>query len=201
MLSGQDTKRQEPKRRISGAFAASLDAFGGCWMLYGIFCSVFSLSPHFFFLSPYLYSFSVPCVSPVLLLHSPGEKGVPKALLEKGEKCQKWQLRKAGSKWDRNRAIVHLVHAGILMQPYRLETSWGRCCNWTCIFSDHFCKGIPWSHWGQQELRLRMNKEPLSLGLSGHSSKSQEDATCVGEMQNQHLGHVLLQRGTMKLIF
>lgn len=48
-----------------------------------------------------------------------------------------------------------------------------------------------------------MNKEPLSLGLSSHSSaeSQEEDAACVGEMQNQHLGHVFWERGTMKLIF
>lgn len=81
-------RQQEPRRRIPGAVAAFLDVFGGCWMLCGLFCSVFSLSPHpFFFLYAYLYSFAVPCVSPVLLLHSPCEKRVPKALLEKEEKC------------------------------------------------------------------------------------------------------------------
>lgn len=40
------------------------------------------------------------------------------------------------------------------------------------------------------------------LGVSSHTSaESQEDAACVGEMQNQHLGRVFLERGTMKLIF
>lgn len=40
------------------------------------------------------------------------------------------------------------------------------------------------------------------MGLSSHgSAESQEDAACVGEMQNQHLTHVSLERGTMKLVF
>lgn len=47
-----------------------------------------------------------------------------------------------------------------------------------------------------------MNKELLPLGLSSQSSaESQEDAAYVDEMQNQHLVHVFLENGTMKLIF
>lgn len=42
-------------------------------------------------------------------------------MLEKGEKCWEWQLRKAGGKWDKNKAVVHLMHVGVLMQPCRLE--------------------------------------------------------------------------------
>lgn len=38
------------------------------------------------------------------------------------------------------------------------------------------------------------------LGVSSYSSaESQEDAACVGEMQNQHLGRMFQERGTMKL--
>lgn len=39
------------------------------------------------------------------------------------------------------------------------------------------------------------------MGFSSHSSESQEDAAHVGEMQNQHLAHVSLEKGTMKLSF
>lgn len=40
------------------------------------------------------------------------------------------------------------------------------------------------------------------MGLSIQSSaESQGDAACAGEMQNQHLVHVFLESGTMKLIF
>lgn len=57
-------------------------------MLYGLFCSVSSPSPHPFFFQPtFIHLLFLVNVSPVSLLHSPCEKGVPKALLEKGEKC------------------------------------------------------------------------------------------------------------------
>lgn len=60
-LSSHGTKRQEPKGRIPEASAASLDAFGERWMLYGLLCSISSLSPYLFILTPYLYSFAGPC--------------------------------------------------------------------------------------------------------------------------------------------
>lgn len=171
-------------------------------MLYGLFCSVSSLSPHpFFFLPTFIHLLSLVSVSPVLLLHNPCEKGFL-TFCQKGEICQEWQLRKAGSKWDKNRAIVCLLDVGVLMQPYRLESSCDRDCNWACIFGDHFRKGIPCSYQSQQELRSWMNKELLPLGLSSQSSaESQEDAAYVDEMQNQHLVHMFLESGTMKLIF
>lgn len=57
-------------------------------MLYGLFCSVSSLSPHcVFFLPAFIHLLSLVSVSPVLLLHSSCEKKVPKVLLEGGEKC------------------------------------------------------------------------------------------------------------------
>lgn len=57
-------------------------------MLYGLFCPVSSLSPHpFFFLPTFIHLLSLVSVSPVLLLHSACEEGVPKVFLEGGEKC------------------------------------------------------------------------------------------------------------------
>lgn len=55
-------------------------------MLYGLFCSVSSLSPHpFFFLPTFIHLLSLVSVSPVLLLHNPCAKGVPNVLLEGGD--------------------------------------------------------------------------------------------------------------------
>lgn len=55
-------------------------------MLYGLFYSVSSLSPHpFFFLPTLIHLLPLVSVSPVLLLHNPCEKGVPNVLLEGGD--------------------------------------------------------------------------------------------------------------------
>lgn len=45
------------------------------------------------------------------------------------------------------------------MQPYRLETSWGKGFNWTCIW-----KGIPWSHWKSTGVKIMDEQGATSLG-------------------------------------
>lgn len=88
-LSSHGTKRQEPKGRIPGASAASLDAFGERWMLYGLPCSISSLSPYLFIPTPYFtHLLALASVSPVLFFHSPPEKGDPEVLLEGADTCR-----------------------------------------------------------------------------------------------------------------
>lgn len=60
-LSSHGTKRQDPKGRIPGASAASLDAFRECRMFYGLLCPISSLSSYLFIIIPYFYSFALPC--------------------------------------------------------------------------------------------------------------------------------------------
>lgn len=66
-----------PWKPLGGA-----ECFMDCFALYPPLVLIF-----LFVLLTFIHLLSLLSVSPVLLLHSPCEKGVPKVLLEGGEKC------------------------------------------------------------------------------------------------------------------